>query len=93
MGDAFKVVYDPIVISEDLQGLDRAVLLNIKKSIESKLVTSPDYYGKPLRGPLHGYWSLRVGDYRIAYRIVSGAVHIDVIEHRSVVYETLRSRI
>lgn len=93
MGDAFQVVYDPLVIEKDLQGFDRITLLEIKKAIESKLVTNPDVYGKPLRGPLHGYWSLRVGDYRVSYHIATRTVHIDVIEHRSVVYETLRSRI
>lgn len=93
MGNTFKVVYDPLVVSEDLSHLDRSILLEIKKAIESKLVTNPDVYGKPLRGPLHGYWSLRVGDYRIAYRILARTVHVDGIEHRSVVYKTLHSRI
>jgi len=32
------------------------------------LETSP-YSGKPLRGELSGKWILRIGDYRIIYRI------------------------
>lgn len=92
MGDAFEIVYDPLVVSKDLPGLSQSVLRDIKKAIEDKLVTSPDMYGKPLRGSLHGYWSLRVGDYRVAYHIVSRTVHIDVVEHRSVIYKTLRAR-
>ena len=93
MGDAFEIVYDALVVREDLLGLDRSVLLNIKRTIEDKLLTNPEYYGKPLRGALHGYWSLRVGEYRIAYHFASNVVHVDVIKHRSVIYETLRSRI
>ncbi len=93
MGNAFKIVYDPLVIQQDLRSLDRPTLVLIKKAIESKLQTRPDLYGKPLRGPLSGYWSLRVGDYRVAYRLKSSTVYIDVIDHRSGVYETLQDRI
>lgn len=93
MGDAFKIVYDPLVVSEDLSNLERKTLLDIKRVIEHKLATQPDVYGKPLRGPLHGYWSLRTGNYRIAYHIKGRVVHIDVVEHRSSAYDTLRVRI
>ena len=92
MGHTFKIVYDPLVIAEDLPDLDRKTLLDIKRVIEHKLATQPDVYGKPLRGPLRGYWSLRAGDYRIAYHLKGRAVHVDVIEHRTSAYETLLDR-
>ena len=92
MGNAFEIVYDPLVITEDLPGLDKRKLLEMKHAIERKLATRPDVYGKPLRGPLRGYWSLRVGNYRIAYHFKGRVVRIDVVEHRSTAYETLLDR-
>lgn len=92
MGDTFKIVYDPLVFTEDLPNLERKTLLDIKRVIEHKLTTQPDVYGKPLRGPLRGYWSLRAGTYRVAYHMKGRVVHIDVIEHRSTAYETLLER-
>ncbi len=92
MGDTFEIVYDSRVIKEDLVRLDRRTLVQIKNAIESKLISSPELYGKPLRGPLHGYWSLRVGDYRIAYHIKKRVVYVDVIDHRETVYGALSDR-
>lgn len=43
--------------------------------------------GKPLRGPLSGRWSLRVGDYRVIYVVDdegSSVVLLDVQHRRSV---------
>lgn len=62
----------------------------IKTSIERKLSTEPMLFGKPLRRSLRGYWSLRVGEYRVIYRIQESDVLIFVIAHRSLVYETAK---
>jgi len=45
--------------------------------------------GKPLKGKLKGLWSLRIGKYRIIYRIneADRIVEVVTIEHREVVYE------
>ena len=50
------------------------------------------HVGKPLRGELKGYWSLRVGAYRIIYSILKEEVVVEVlrIHHRKEVYEKLR---
>lgn len=50
------------------------------------------YSGKPLKGELRGYWSMRVGMYRIIYSIKMREVIIEVlrIQHRKEVYEKLR---
>ena len=92
MGEVFEIVYDTLVIREDLAQLDRPTLRRIKSAIEVKLVTRPDVYGKPLRGALRGYWSLRVGDYRIAYHLKGSTVYIDVVEHRTKAYKILSTR-
>ena len=47
------------------------------------------YLGKPLRGRLEGLRSLRVGEYRVIYRVVQkeGEIHIITIGHRKRVYK------
>ena len=48
--------------------------------------------GKPLRGELKGYWSYRVGVYRIIYKIENDEIVVYVlrIQHRKEVYERFR---
>ena len=48
--------------------------------------------GKPLKGELKGYWSYRVGIYRILYVIRDREVIVEVlrIQHRKEVYERFR---
>lgn len=48
--------------------------------------------GKPLRGELKGYWSYRVGTYRILYKIKASEIVVYVlrIQHRKEVYERFR---
>lgn len=50
--------------------------------------------GKPLKGDLKGYWSYRVGAYRILYAIRHHEVLVEVlrIQHRKEVYERFGGR-
>lgn len=50
------------------------------------------YTGKLLKGDLKGYWSYRVGIYRIIYIIKQTEIIVEVlrIQHRKEVYETFR---
>jgi mRNA interferase RelE/StbE len=48
--------------------------------------------GEPLRKTLKGYWKLRVGDYRVVFKIVKNEVWILGIIHRKHVYEKLEKR-
>ena len=43
--------------------------LKIKKAIEERLTLDPIGFGKPLRYSLKGHRRLRIGDYRVVYRI------------------------
>lgn len=65
----------------------------IQKSIENKLKIDPLLFGRPLRESLSGHRRLRVGDYRIVFRIEDETVKILAIKHRSTVYEKIYSRI
>ena len=48
--------------------------------------------GKSLKGELKGYWSFRVGMYRIIYIIENREIVVEVlrIQHRKEVYEKFR---
>jgi len=48
-------------------------------------MVAPEKYGVPLRKTLKGYWKLRVGDYRIIYKISSNTIYLLAICHRSIV--------
>ena len=64
------------------------MLETIKRAIETRLAVDPVGYGRPLRYSLAGHRRLRVGDYRIVYRIDTRrhVVVISVIRHRKDVY-------
>lgn len=85
----YQVRYLKSVVITDIPKLDVHVRTVIKRAIEEKLMIDPIAFGKPLRYTLKGYRRLRVGDYRIVYRIESGTktVFIIAIKHRKDVYE------
>lgn len=85
----FELIYDELVVKNDIPKLSAPIKLQIRKAIEKKLTTAPEHYGKPLRRSLKGYRKLRVGDYRVIFRIEGKYIKIFVIQHRSVVYEHL----
>ena len=89
----FKIFYHEVVVKEDIPRLSSSVKKRIKKSIEEKLTSHPESFGKPLRRSLRGYRKLRVGDYRIIFKIDGTTVKIFVIQHRSVVYKSSTARL
>ena len=76
----WQVEIHPLVWEEDFTRLDPQARVRITKAIRSKLTTHPNEFGKPLSGPLHGYWRLRVGDYRVIYRIEQHRLVVLVIK-------------
>ena len=89
----YVVTYHPRVIRDDIPALDAAWRSQIKTAIERKLVTEPDVFGIPLRRSLKGHRKLRVGDYRIVFRIEKKTVLILAILHRSGVYQRTSRRV
>ncbi|MDO8648273.1 MAG: type II toxin-antitoxin system RelE/ParE family toxin [Candidatus Peregrinibacteria bacterium] len=86
----YTIRYSSLLNPKAVSGFPKTDLRKVKRSIEQKLTGEPDLFGKPLRRSLRGYWSLRVGNYRVIYRIRESEVLIFLIEHRSVVYETAK---
>ncbi len=88
----YTLVYHPLVRSADLQNIPQNLRSRMARAIEARLTTEPERYGAPLKGILHPYRKLRVGDYRVVYRIASREVWILAILHRKEVYESIGSR-
>ncbi|OGI60787.1 hypothetical protein A2814_00110 [Candidatus Nomurabacteria bacterium RIFCSPHIGHO2_01_FULL_38_19] len=89
----YKILYVAKVVKDDIPKISGLYKNRIKQAIETKLVSEPDLYGKPLRKSLRGYFKLRVGDYRIIFRIENAKVKIFAIAHRRIVYEIVHGRI
>lgn len=89
----FNIEYHESVVKEDIPKIGKKEKDRIRLAIESKLQIRPELFGKPLRKSLKNYKSLRIGDYRIIYRIEKKTVKIFIIQHRSVVYKNAPNRI
>jgi mRNA interferase RelE/StbE len=88
----FTLHYHPAVRDEDLPLIDRKTKDRIRKAIEERLQIAPHDYGEPLRKSLKGYWKLRVGDYRVVFKVIETEVWILGIRHRKSVYEDIGAR-
>ncbi|MBI4825735.1 MAG: type II toxin-antitoxin system RelE/ParE family toxin [Nitrospirae bacterium] len=88
----FDLIYHPDVRDIDIPALDKKLRTRIKKAIETRLSTEPHKFGEPLRKTLKGYWKLRVGDYRVVFKIVNKEVRIFGIIHRKKVYDLVGKR-
>ena len=88
----FKLQYQEDVIRKDIPKLSSKAKKQIKKAIEEKLTYKPETFGKPLRRSKKGYRSLRIGNYRVIFRIENKLIKIFAIGHRSIVYEENQQR-
>ncbi len=86
---AYSIIYH-VEIAKDISGLPKNIKARIKKAIENRLLIDPIKYGQPLRRGLQGYRKLRVGDYRVIYRIEKSNIIILKIGHRKEVYSKHR---
>ena len=88
----YGVKYHPEVKTKDLLEINPDMKARIKKAIEERLQVAFYDYGLPLRKSLKRYWKLRVGDYRIVYKIDDNTVRIFCICHRKNVYKVAEGR-
>ena len=82
-----KIRYHPKVKNEDIPRLSSDIAVRIENAIKNRLLINPIKYGYFLRGSLRGYRKLRVGDWRIIYRIVAKEIRIIAIGNRKDVYK------
>jgi mRNA interferase RelE/StbE len=88
----YSLVYHPQV-ADDVRAIDRKDRTRLSKAIHERLTTNPEQFGKPLRGTLAGYWKLRVGDYRVVFRIVGKEVWVFGMIHRRSIYDDILRRL
>ncbi len=89
---AYRIFYHPDVRKEDLPSIPSNIKDRIKKAIEERLLKEPLKYGHPLKRSLRGYRKLRVGDYRIIFRVEKKAIMVLKIGHRKEVYNRVGVR-
>ncbi len=92
MGVAYEIRYHPKVVHDDIPAMSGEWRARVKASIEQKLAVEPELFGIPLRRSLKGHRKLRVGDYRVVFRIEGKTVYVIAILHRSVVYQMIPRR-
>ncbi len=84
----YRIEYLRSVVTDDIPALPKSAKHQIRRAIEKKLAAHPFELGKPLRYSLRGARRLRVGDYRVVYRIEPPDVVVIVkIGQRREVYE------
>lgn len=90
---SYKLLYHPSVYKEDLPKISSDQKERIKHVIETRLLENPLLVGKPLRQSLKGHMKLRVGDWRIIYRIEKNDIVVLKIGHRKEVYRRATGRL
>ena len=89
---AYHLVYHADVEKVDLPRIDEKNKSMIKRAIEERLTTQPEVYGKPLQRTLKGYWKLRVGEYRVVFKLRGNELRILGIIYRKKVYRDIGKR-
>jgi mRNA interferase RelE/StbE len=88
----YKLIYHPDVKKTDLPKIDNQNKTMIKRAIEERLAVQPEAYGKPLQRTLKGYWKLRVGDFRVVFKITGDEILILAVMHRKKIYSQAKKR-
>lgn len=90
---SYTIEYHIQVQKEDIPGLPKKIKTLIQSRIKDRLLEHPEIYGKPLRKDLKNYRKLRIGDYRIVFKIVGQKIRILTIDHRSRIYQKAVERL
>jgi len=88
-----SLLYHPDVLKEDLNSIPGNIKVRIRKAIEGRLLKEPVLSGQPLWQSLKGHRKLRVGDWRVIYRIEHTNIIILKIGNRKDVYREVFRRI
>jgi addiction module RelE/StbE family toxin len=80
----YKINVTP-TFEKGFKRLERATQIKILKEINI-LKTDP-YVGKPLRGDWKGVNSLRIGTYRVLYKVDKSNVNLLLVGHRKHAYQ------
>ena len=84
---AYTIEIEESVIKEDIPAIPMPYKEQIKTAIRKRLTQEPVKLGKPLKYSLFGYRRLRIGDWRVIYKICGSIVRIVKIGNRKDIYE------
>lgn len=76
----WRIKIHPLVIKEDFKEIPVQQQTTLLNTIQKKLSFDPRAYGRSLKGEFSGYWRLRIGDYRVVYKIVDEEIIVSVIK-------------
>ena len=79
-------------VKGDLNSLEVLIKARIKSAIETRIAVDPIKSGEPLRGNFKRFRKLRIGDYRIVYKVIKEIVLILGIGHRRYIYKLMENR-
>ncbi|WP_386087012.1 type II toxin-antitoxin system RelE family toxin [Wolbachia endosymbiont (group A) of Norellia spinipes] len=87
--ERYKIKSLKSVTERDLPNLPKTIRLRVQKAIKERLTVDPINLGEPLHHNLKGLRRLRVGDYRVVYRVDQSerTVVITEIGHRDTIYK------
>lgn len=80
----YTIIFVGKVIRKDLPDLPKTIRLRVVNAINERLTVDPMNLGEPLHHSLKGRRRLRVGEYRVIYRVnqLEQIVTITEIGHR-----------
>jgi mRNA interferase RelE/StbE len=78
----YTLRYHPRVAEDDLADIPVNLHARIARSIDGRPTSEPMRYGVPLRRTLKSYWKLRVGDYRVVFKVAGQEIWVLTILHR-----------
>ena len=83
----YQIEYDP-KLEENIKHIPKNMRDRIKIAIETRLSVAPNELGKPLTKEWKDHRRLRVGNYRVIYKVFEDRVVVLIVEidHRKDVY-------
>ena len=75
----YLIEYD-VGVEDQLRKLPKTIQERILKAIEQRLITAPNDLGKPLTKEWKNHRRLRVGDYRVIYKVFEDRVVVLIVE-------------
>lgn len=88
---SFRRLKLPRELADFVSGLPPVIKKKVRAGLEA-ILTNPQE-GKPLREELAGLWTLRVGRFRIVYRIQDSLLEIVAVGPRESVYQEAALRL
>jgi mRNA interferase RelE/StbE len=88
----YRLLYHPLV-AEDIERMPQNLKNRIENALQTRLLVDPIKAGRPLRQSLAGHRKMRVGDYRIIYRVKDNMIIVLKIGHRKDVYNKVTPRL